>query len=81
VPAAILLFTISEETKLQTVAATITEHPAVHCIGVIFRSIATGSWLIRLASATSSWFGSPAVWNTAHFDFRRYLLTAQFGGF
>ena len=51
----------SQEIKPQTVAATITEHPAVHCIGVIFRSIATGSWLIRLASATSSWFGSPAV--------------------
>ena len=36
VPAGILLFTISEETKPQTVAATITEHPTVHCIGVIF---------------------------------------------
>jgi transposase len=49
VPAGILLFTISEEIKPQTVTATITEHPAVHCIGVILRSIPTGSWLIRLS--------------------------------
>jgi len=30
-----LLFTISDEIKPQTVAATITEHPAVHCMKVI----------------------------------------------
>jgi predicted RNA-binding Zn-ribbon protein involved in translation (DUF1610 family) len=41
-------FTILEEIKPPTVAATITEHPAVHCIAVISRSITTGSWLIRL---------------------------------
>jgi hypothetical protein len=30
-----LLFTISDEIKPQTVVATITEHPAVHCMEVI----------------------------------------------
>ena len=45
-----MLFTILEETKPQTVAATITEHPTVHCVGVIFRSIATGRHLAHSPS-------------------------------